>query len=1298
MVRSWIFWTHKGCAHSGFGSGAENNGLLDSGICKAVFSLGMAILLSAAAVDAQAPPVVVSSNQTLVPALGGNTHHIAVNSLGDVFYEDDGSNTIFEIVPGNSTPIPLVTGLHGGRSIAVDPSNNLWSVNNYDNGNAAIIEIPYSGSNGVYATAAMPSSLSAKNPPVCTAPATAVCQIKGQGGGSVAGYFMQATDLGFDAAGNLYVVDNCDSTMPHGKNGGCQQTPSIGDYNRIVEYPIDCTNCYNGTGGVLEPNQTEAQYPNLILIEDGLPETTTGELAVDAAGDVYYADGISPNVYLFPAGVTATAVVKGTANPLPTGPYTSIGSGLTTPGGVGVDAFGDLIITDTGNNRLVEIPFANGSLDTADQYLLSYTYSANGVAVDSLGNIYFSGYNANIPPPGGSTDGATTIGEMSLWNANLGAWTTGATSTPSLALNFAFNAAETPASISVLPAGGAPFAIGAAGSGACVVGAAEAQGAACNVQLSYTPNAAGAQPGAVVLADATGKAIVTAYLYGTGQGAVQSVDPGTVTAIAGNWQSPEGVAVDSAQNVYVADSTASAVYEYSLGGTLLATIGSGLKTPSSVAVDAAGNVYIADAGNGRVVQVPVVNGVLSNAGQVVVYTGTSGPAGLSVDAGGNLYLADSGNKRVLRLPNTGGIPSSALAAMVGSGFTAPLAVAVDAAGDVFVADTANVYEVQAIIGAQSSVYSSALTPAGIALDASGSLYIADTGNQKVIRIPNENGALNPGDLVVVGAGIANPYAVAVDSSANLYITDSTDAQVAQISRSQGTLQFSSFNLGTASGPETATIANSGNETLTFGATLYSAAGDTASFTVSDSAAGNCAPGGALASGLDCTLSVVFDPTKPGNNQETLSFSSSTVTPSSLVLTGQGANLAPTQLTVAATSPANGTAVFGQTVTVTATLTVTGGFTTLGAPSGSVSFSVDGQVQGSSPISSTGFASFQLTSLSGGVHAVTAAYSGDSNYEASSTTASATVNVTPLATTNSLAIAGQGINPLSAAPGSSVTLTATIAPNTLAPGPSGTVTFLNGSTVLGSAPVAKVDVQVNNVPEVFYEAILTTTTLPTGSLNVVASYGGDANYAASQSSAVALIVNPVGFSITPSAVSLTVTNGTTGNLTFTVTSLSGFTGNIAAVCSGLPAYSACGFTFTSADGNPVVGNGDTLYSGIPQQVTVEILTGQVPGHPQPPVDALRLPGGSRATAYLALLVLAPLGLLRRRLWKKYRGWMLIVVALCGLAGATAISGCGSRLNGVTPSGQTTVSLIVNGTNSTNSATVSATAQIALTVQQ
>jgi hypothetical protein len=1264
-------------------SGGGNRGIIF--FLTIVLSLCFAVMASA-----QAPPVVVSSTQTLDPALLTSTHHMAVNSLGDLFFVDSVNQSVkpasgvydgylYELVPGNTTPILLLTFTTTAnwaadtlKGVAVDPNNNVYLAADYNT--AAIIVIPFLG--GTYQTNQMVSALATC--PTYPAPLTGDCKAFGSGGGAATGYYMQPDEIGFDGSGNLYVMNGRDSV----------DTGSA--YHRIVMIPA---------------NQIETQYPASVLVADELPFGTVGgyagQMVVDSAGNVYYANG--DNVYFFAAGTT---VAVGTPPPA----SSILNVSVTLPIGVGVDAFGNLIITDnsvtsggvtTGYDRLVEIPNVNGALDTAQQYTLAYLYSGNGVSVDSLGNIYYSGFNSNIPPLGGTTDGATTINELNLWSANLGLLAAGTPST-ALTLNFTFNAAATatPASISTLPANG-PFAIAAGGTGACAAGTPQVQGSSCSVTVTYTPSAAGTQSGAVVLADSTGTAIATGYLDGAGLGGAQSVDPGTIAAIGGNWQSPEGIAVDFADNVYVADSAASAVEEYSPGGTLLATVGSGLKQPSSVAVDSAGNVYIADAGNGRIVEVPVVNGALSNTHQAVVFSGTSGPSGICVDAGGDLFIADSGNNKVLRLPNTGGVPNSAFATTVGTGFTAPLAVTTDLSGDAFIVDQSNAYEVQTLTGAQQTIMSSLETPSGIAIDASGSLYIANAGKQEVIRIPNEGGTLNPGGKIAVGAGIANPYAVAVDSSANLYVSDAVDAQVDQVVRSQGTLQFGFLNLGTASGSETATIANAGNQTLTFGATLFSATGDTASFSVSDSSTGNCAPAGTVAPGFDCTLTAVFTPTKPGTNQETLTFSSSAVTPSSLVLVGQGAALAPTQLSVAITSPSSGTSVFGQAVTVSATLTATGGFGTLGAPAGTVSFSVDGQIEGTASVSSTGTASIQLTSLSGGVHAITASYGGDSNYESSSTTSPASLTVTQLPTATALDIPGVAINPLSAASGTSVTLTATVTPF-LVPAPSGTVTFLSGSTVLGTAPVLAIS--AGNPSVTSYVATLTTSTLPTGTLSVVASYGGDQNYAASQSASQTLIIGPVTFTITPTKGSLTLANGASGSLTFTVTSVANFNGDIVASCSGLPANSSCAFTFAPGSegtnpSGPVVGEGEELYSGYPQVITVEILTGQVPAHPQPPVGELRIPGtGYRVPVYLALLVLTPLGLVRRRLWKKRHNWMLLLLLLSGFLGAMTATGCGNTLNGVTPTGQTTVTVTVNGIDIATSTAVSQSAQIALTVQK
>jgi hypothetical protein len=225
------------------------------------------------------------------------------------------------------------------------------------------------------------------------------------------------------------------------------------------------------------------------------------------------------------------------------------------------------------------------------------------------------------------------------------------------------------------------------------------------------------------------------------------------------------------------------------------------------------------------------------------------------------------------------------------------------------------------------------------------------------------------------------------------------------------------------------------------------------------------------------------------------------------------------------------------------------------------------------------------------------------------------------------------------------------------------------------------------------------------LNVVASYGGDSNYAASQSASTTLIVSGETFTITPATANLTVKAGTPGSLTFTVTSVANFNGSIAASCSGLPANSACAFTFAPGSaglsGNNPLGQGQELYSGYPQLITVQILTEQVPAHPQPPVGELRIPGtGYHAPVSLALLLLLPLGLFRRRLWKRYRGWMLLIMVLCGSMWAMTASGCGNTLNGVTPPGEAAVSLVVNGSYASSAATnvtVTQTAQIALTVQ-
>ena len=1171
------------------------------------------------------PAAVVSSSQTLV-TLTGNGGHVAVNSLGDVFYVDQGTNIAYELTPGSTTPITIVTGLqYESGSVAVDPSNNLYIP---DNG--ALIEVPFIG--GAYTTNVAAGSLNSCS---ASSPATAPCNQFG-GGGSATGYYFQASDLGFDAAGNAYV------SAKYLGGGICDG--SSGTCNAILEFKAPITSSVNAT-----------------LIAGGpgkLPNAGSAQLAVDAAGDVLYAD--DTNLYEVAAGTTGAVV---------------IGTGLKTPGGVGVDSFGNFYVTDTGNNRFVEIPTLNGAPQPAKQFTLSYTYSANGVGVDPQGRLFYTGYS-----------GGTNLNVQTLWNANFGSSPVGTAAAP-LTLSVVFNAAATSVSVGVANAAGSGFSLAATqpSRGACAA-TAYSSGASCAVTVGYTPSAVGLQRSALLISGAGGVPIATGYLSGSGLGAAQTTDPGTVSAIGSGWKTPTGIAVDSAGNVYVADSTTNTVSEYAAGSPTATAIGTGLSKPSGVAVDGAGNVYIGDSGNGRVVEVPAQNGAPASAAQTVVYTGTSGATGLAVDSTGSLLIADSGNAKVSRLVNTNGAPNAGYRAVLGTGFTAPVAVATDSAGDTFVADqTANtVTEIAALTKVQSVVGSGYSHPSGLAVDASGSVYVADPGNFRLIKIPLENGGFNANDAYTVGASVVAPYGVAIDAAFNLYAIDNTNAAVSKIIRTQGTLNLGKANLNTPTSQLNAQIGSAGNLALKFNTPAYTAAGSVSEFTVTVPSSNGCVSADSVSTGFACVLAASFNPTAVGVITDTLSFSNNAANTSTpeLVLSGTGENLAATTTVL---SPSTSTPALGQAVTITAVVASSA----TGTPTGSVQFYVNSIASQQGTLNASGQASITLSNLNGGAQTVSATYSGDNNF-APSAAVPITITVAKGSTTTSLSILSSFYNPQSGPVGSSNTLTATVIANG-PQAPTQSVSFYAGSTLLGSAPV---------VAGASYTAQLVTTAVPAGNQTITAVYNGDVNYGPSTSAGVPLIISAPTFTLTPTSSTLTLTSGQSGTIQFSITSVSGYSAVIALTCSGLPADSACSF---SPNSFPLI---PSSAAGAPttQTVTGLILTGQTPVIPQPPLTgSLRWPGLSRGLPIgLAFLMLAPLGLRGRRLLKdRFRGAASLLLVLLTLGGMiVGFTGCGSGLIGNTPKGQSTVTVTAYGTvgSGTSSAvTITQTAQITLTVQ-
>jgi hypothetical protein len=262
----------------------------------------------------------------------------------------------------------------------------------------------------------------------------------------------------------------------------------------------------------------------------------------------------------------------------------------------------------------------------------------------------------------------------------------------------------------------------------------------------------------------------------------------------------------------------------------------------------------------------------------------------------------------------------------------------------------------------------------------------------------------------------------------------------------------------------------------------------------------------------------------------------------LSLYGSAPNLNPPVNSTTALSASTKAITVGASVKFTATVTGPSGNTTI--PTGTVTFMDGTTALGPGTLSSAGVATYTTTTLPTGSDSITAVYAGDANFNGS-TSAAVVVTVNAVVATTTALTA----SPTSALTGVSIAFTATVTAASGSVTPSGTVTFYDGATSIGTDTLNGSGV-----------GTYSTTALATGSHSITAQYGGSAAFATSTSTAVTVAISAPApdFSLNISPTIGTETGSAAATGTLTVTPINSFTGTVNFACTGQPSYIACSF--------------------------------------------------------------------------------------------------------------------------------------------
>jgi trimeric autotransporter adhesin len=647
----------------------------------------------------------------------GQPRRVAADSQGNVYFSS--GNSVFKVaggtlslVAGNSRPGfsgdggPAVNAqLNAPGGIAVDPSGNVY-IADTNNNRVRIVT-----TNGIINTFAGNGFIGS---PLAF----------GDGGPANQGNLQLPGGVALDTKGNVYIADTGNNLIREVTTDGIINTicgdslPGFaGDgaspLNAEVHSPQDVA--VDSSGNVYIADTLNAAVREITLSNnqintiagngtvgysgDGGLATSAGlvqpyAIALDSKANVYIAE--PPDGRIRELTISNLFIISAVGN----GVLGFAGDGgqavkaeINLASGVAVDSSGNLYIADNFNNRIRKVDTTGVITTIAGSGVFSYSgdggpatsaqlSAPHGAAVDLNGNLFIADSNNNVVREVTSKGVISTI-------AGTGTAGSSGNNGPATAaqLNLPFGVAVD-VSGNVFVADSANASVRKISNGTITAYAGNGTpgysgngGAATSAMLNTPVGVAVDKSGNLYIADqgnnvvrmVSTSGIISTFAGNGTQGYSGNGGPATSAQLNG----PQGVAVDSSGNVYIADTLNSVIREVTPNGIIQTIAGTGipgysgdgglavaaqLGSPTSVGIDAAGNLFITDSGT-RIRKI-FVSGIINTiAGTGVLgYTGDNGPAanatmhgatGLAVNAAGNVFIPDNFNNAVRELTFTG---------------------------------------------------------------------------------------------------------------------------------------------------------------------------------------------------------------------------------------------------------------------------------------------------------------------------------------------------------------------------------------------------------------------------------------------------------------------------------------------------------------------------------------------------------------------------------------------------------------------------------------------------------------------